>query len=109
MVPAGCAAGAGPPQGLLELDAPHAEVGLGAGAQVGGPLRAVELEDDPLALAQRAEDRTLERAGGQGVLRPVGVANHGAFPGSRVVRLHDALHWLVPRAFFDDYGLGAYH
>src|SRR5581483_6894885 len=77
---------------LLQLDAPHAEVGLGARPEPGGPVRAVELEDDPLALPQRPEDRPLEGAGGQGVLRPVGVADDGALARPGVVGLDHALH-----------------
>src|SRR3954453_10268969 len=87
---------------LLELDTPHAEVGLGARAQVRGPVGTVELEDDALALAQVPEDRALQGAGGQGVLRAVGVSHHDAFSGPRVVRLDDALHGPFRR-------LGAYH
>src|SRR5256714_14477153 len=77
---------------LLQLDAAHAEVGLGTRPEVGGALRVVELEDDPLALTQRPEDRPVEGPGGPGVLRPVGVPDDGALARPRVVRLDDALH-----------------
>src|SRR5687767_5379420 len=83
---------------LLQLDASHAEVGLGAGSQMGGPFGLVELEDHPLALPERPEDRALERGGGEGVLGPVGVAHHDALTGSGVVRLDHALHGSIPPA-----------
>src|SRR4051794_24001155 len=90
---------------LLQLDAAHAEVGLGSRPHVGGPVRLVEFEDHPLTLPERPEDRALEGGGGEGVLGPVGVAHHGALTGSRVVRLDHALHGSIPPAQH----LGAYH
>ena len=56
------------------------------------PAGVVEVEDDPLALAQHAEDRPLERVGGEVVVGEVGVAHHDAEPGPRVVGLDDTLH-----------------
>ena len=47
---------------------------------------------DPLALAQHAEHRALERVVGQVVLGQVGVAHDDAVAGVRVVRLDHALH-----------------
>ena len=48
---------------------------FGAEAQCGGPAGIVEVEHDPLALAEHAEDRTLERIGGEVELGEVGVAD----------------------------------
>ena len=51
-----------------------AHVDLGAEAQRGGAAGVVEVEDDPLALAQHAEARAVEGVGGEVVLGEVGVA-----------------------------------
>ena len=59
---------------------------------MGGPAVVVEVEDDPLALAQHAEDRAPQRIGGEVVLGEVGVAHDDAVAGARVVGLDDALH-----------------
>ncbi len=55
----------------------------------------VEIEDDPLALAQHPEHRALESAGSEIVLRPVGVADYHAFTGARVIRFNHSLHVLL--------------
>src|SRR5437588_6527538 len=103
MVPAGPERRLGSPaRSLLQLHRTHAEVGLGARPEPGGPLRPVELEDHPLALAQRPEDRAVERPGGEDVLRPVGVPHEDALARPRVVRLDHALHRRLLR-------LAAYH
>lgn len=62
-----------------------AHVDFGAEPEPGGPLLAVEIEQDALALAEQPEDRSLESVAGQVVLAPVGVANEGALAGTRVV------------------------
>ena len=51
-----------------------------------------EIEDDSLPLAEHAEDRAVERIGGQIELGEVGVAQDDAVAGGGVVRLDDALH-----------------
>src|SRR5579864_6652845 len=69
---------------------PH--VDLGAEAEAGGLALLVEVEDDPLTLAQHAEYGPLERARGEVDVGPVGVAHDDALTGARVVGLDDALH-----------------
>src|SRR5262249_13083105 len=67
-------------------------VGLRAEEQPRGPPDAVEVEDDPLALAEHAQHRALEGVGAQVVVGEVGVAGDDAVAGDGVVGLDDALH-----------------
>ena len=56
------------------------------------PSGVVELEVDPLALAQHPEERSGERVRREHVLLAVGVAHDDALAGLRVVGADDALH-----------------
>lgn len=58
------------------------------------PILSYRVEDDPLALTETAEKRSLERAGAQVDLGSVGVTNDDSGTGDRVVGLDDSLvHW----------------
>lgn len=59
---------------------------------MGGLTGIIEVEDDPLPLAHHAEDRTDQGHRGEVVLAAVGVSDHHALAGSRVVGLDHALH-----------------
>jgi GTP-dependent phosphoenolpyruvate carboxykinase len=52
----------------------------------------VEVEHDPLALTEHAEQRAVDGVGGEVVLGEVGVADDHALARGRVVGLDDALH-----------------
>ena len=52
----------------------------------------VEVEDDALALAQHAEDRAVERVGGEVEVGERRCRTTTAVAGGRVVALDDALH-----------------
>ena len=56
----------------------------------------VEVEDDPLTLAQHAEDRAVERVEREVELLAVGVAHDDALVGLGVVARIDALHGAPP-------------
>jgi len=56
------------------------------------PTRIVDVENNSLPLAEHAEDRTLQRIGGETELVECGVTDEGAVTGYRVVALDDALH-----------------
>src|SRR5215510_3443639 len=87
-----CVARAGGPGMRSDLGAREAHVGLGADAHGRGAAVAVELEGDALPLSQHAEDRALERVGGEHELGAIGVAHDDALAGLRVVDADDALH-----------------
>ena len=57
-----------------------------------GATGIVEVEHDPLTLAQHAEDRTLERVRREFVVGQIGVAHDEPVAGTRIVGLDDALH-----------------
>ena len=57
-----------------------------------GPAVGVEVEHDPLTLAQHPEERALERVGREHELLAVGVAHDDALVGGGVEHLHGALH-----------------
>ena len=82
----------------LDLGGGEAEVGLGAGAHLGGAAVGVEVEHDPLALAQHPEDRALERVGREHELLAVGVAHDDALVRRGIEHLDRALHVTAPRA-----------
>src|SRR4029079_9685639 len=66
------------------------------------PTRIVDVENNSLPLAQHAEDRALERVGGQVELGERGVADDAAVARRRVVALDDALHSVAASAGLDD-------
>src|SRR6185295_7220009 len=66
------------------------------------PTRIVDVENNSLPLAQHAEDRALERVGGQVELGERGVADDAAVARRRVVALDDALHDVSASAGLDD-------
>ena len=53
----------------------RAHVDLGAEPQARRPAGVVEIEHDPLALAEHAEHRALEGVGGEVVVGEIGVAH----------------------------------
>src|SRR5207342_2147397 len=67
-------------------------VDLGAEAQPRGAAIGIEVEDHPLALAQRPEDRPVERAARQVELLEADVGEHAAVTGAGVVGLDHPLH-----------------
>src|SRR5215213_3756869 len=69
---------------------PH--VDLRTEAHPGGATIGVEVEIDPLTLAEGLEERALERVGGERQVGPVGLVDHHALPGEGVVHADDALH-----------------
>src|SRR5689334_6505590 len=69
-----------------------AHVHFAAEAKPTRPTLAVEREDDSLALAQHAEDRSRERVRGEVVVLQIGVADDDAVAARRIERLDDALH-----------------
>ena len=65
---------------------------------LGGAAVGVEVEVDPLALAQGLEERALERVGGEGELGAVGLVDDDALTRERVEHADDALHDADPTA-----------
>ncbi len=76
----------------LDLGGGDAEVGLGAGAHVGGAAVGVEIEDDPLTLAQHPEQRPVQRVEREHQLGAVGVEHHDPLVGRGIEHLDRALH-----------------
>ena len=74
-------------------------VAVGSDADPAGdqalPLPA-GLEDDPLALAEVAEDASLERPGAEVDIGAVGRTHHHTMAGGLVVDLHHPLHGAMP-------------
>ena len=75
-----------------DLGGGEAHVDLGAEPHLGGAAVGVEVEVDALALAQRLEERALERVGGEGQLGAVGLVHDDALTRDRVEHADDALH-----------------
>src|SRR5207237_6553665 len=65
---------------------------LGARAHPGGAAVGIDVEDDPLALAEGPEDRADEGVGREQVLRAVEVAHDDALVAVGVVGLDHTLH-----------------
>ena len=78
---------------LFDLQSdPHELNDLGADPDLGRQAGVVEVEHDPLALAQHAEDRTVERVKRDRELLAIGVAHDHALVGLRVVGPDHSLH-----------------
>src|SRR4051794_34709065 len=68
-----------------DLGGGEAHVDLGAESHLGGATVGVEVEVDPLSLAEGLEERALERIGREGQIGAVGLVHDDAFTRDRVV------------------------
>src|SRR6476660_1223719 len=70
----------------------ESHVDLGADAHLGRAPRRIEVEHHSLTLPEHPEDGPLQRVRGEHQLLAVGVADHDALTGGRVVGADHALH-----------------
>src|SRR5665213_2885694 len=78
--------------GLIWCRGGGGHVDLRTEPQMGGLAGDIEVEYDPLSLAQHPENRTFKGVGRQVVLAAIRVAQDDALARTRVVCLDDALH-----------------